>query len=85
MKMDSDVCNNQKQRLSSRYILVYSLTSVTRITDCRMPNVYFKCLFLQIFEVELKKKVQEITLTFDRPQSLSTSKGEKVTQYWTLT
>jgi len=40
---------------------------------------------LQIFEEELKKKVQEITLTFDRPQSLSMSKGEKVTQYWTLT
>lgn len=38
-----------------------------------------------IFEEELKKKVQEITLTFDRPQSLSMSKGEKVTHYWTLT
>jgi hypothetical protein len=40
---------------------------------------------LQIFEEELKKKAQEITLTFDRPESLSMSKGEKVTQYWALT
>lgn len=38
-----------------------------------------------IFEKELKKKVKEITLTFDRPQSLAFPKGEKVTQYWTLT
>jgi len=33
----------------------------------------------------MKKKVKEITLTFDRPQSLALPKGEKVTQYWTLT
>ncbi|XP_021922554.1 nucleolar complex protein 4 homolog A isoform X2 [Zootermopsis nevadensis] len=38
-----------------------------------------------IFEKEMKKKVKEITLTFDRPQSLTLSRGERVTQYWTLT
>ncbi|XP_069698029.1 nucleolar complex protein 4 homolog A isoform X1 [Periplaneta americana] len=38
-----------------------------------------------IFEKEMKKKVKEITLTFDKPQSLAFPKGEKVTQYWTLT
>ena len=37
-----------------------------------------------IFEREMKKKLKEIALTFDRPQSLSLPQHERVSQFWQL-
>ncbi|XP_046609311.1 nucleolar complex protein 4 homolog B isoform X1 [Neodiprion virginianus] len=38
-----------------------------------------------IFERELKSKVKEIMLTFERPTSMALPKGERLLQYWQLT
>ncbi|XP_011168513.1 nucleolar complex protein 4 homolog B [Solenopsis invicta] len=38
-----------------------------------------------LFENELKKKVKDIMLTFERPNSMALQKGEKLLQYWQLT
>ncbi|KYN05000.1 PREDICTED: nucleolar complex protein 4 homolog B [Cyphomyrmex costatus] len=38
-----------------------------------------------LFESELKNKVKEIMLTFERPNSMALPKGEKLLQYWQLT
>ncbi|KAJ1520775.1 hypothetical protein ONE63_003869 [Megalurothrips usitatus] len=37
-----------------------------------------------IFEREMKKKLKEIALTFDRPQTLSLPQHERVSQFWQL-
>lgn len=41
-------------------------------------------ILFQIFEREMKKKLKEIALTFDRPQSLSLPQHERVSQFWQL-
>ncbi|XP_020282505.1 nucleolar complex protein 4 homolog B isoform X1 [Pseudomyrmex gracilis] len=38
-----------------------------------------------IFDRELKSKVKDIMLTFERPTSMALLKGEKLLQYWQLT
>ncbi|KAL6449403.1 hypothetical protein ACFW04_000765 [Cataglyphis niger] len=38
-----------------------------------------------LFDRELKNKVREIMLTFERPNSMALSRGEKLLQYWQLT
>lgn len=38
-----------------------------------------------IFDRELKSKVKDIMLTFERPTSMTLLKGEKLLQYWQLT
>ncbi|XP_024891465.1 nucleolar complex protein 4 homolog B [Temnothorax curvispinosus] len=38
-----------------------------------------------LFESELKNKVKDIMLTFERPNSMALPKGEKLLQYWQLT
>ncbi|XP_015596740.1 nucleolar complex protein 4 homolog B isoform X2 [Cephus cinctus] len=38
-----------------------------------------------IFERELKNRVKEIMLTFERPTSMALPKGERLLQYWQLT
>ncbi|XP_012266462.1 nucleolar complex protein 4 homolog B [Athalia rosae] len=38
-----------------------------------------------IFEREMKNKVKEIMLTFERPTSMALPKGERLLQYWQLT
>jgi len=38
-----------------------------------------------LFESELKNKVKDIMLTFERPSSMALPKGEKLLQYWQLT
>ncbi|XP_033229282.1 nucleolar complex protein 4 homolog B [Belonocnema kinseyi] len=38
-----------------------------------------------IFERELKNKVKDIMLTFERPTSMALPKGERLLQYWQLT
>jgi len=38
-----------------------------------------------LFESELKNKVKDIMLTFERPSSMALPKGEKLLQYWQFT
>lgn len=38
-----------------------------------------------IFERELKSKVKDIMLTFERPTSMALPKGERLLHYWQLT
>lgn len=38
-----------------------------------------------IFDRELKSKVKDIMLTFERPSSMALPKGERIIQYWQLT
>lgn len=38
-----------------------------------------------IFDRELKNKVKDIMLTFERPNSMALPKGERLLQYWQLT
>ncbi|KAJ8679896.1 hypothetical protein QAD02_015683 [Eretmocerus hayati] len=38
-----------------------------------------------IFDRELKSKVKDIMLTFERPTSMALPKGERILQYWQLT
>ncbi|XP_011863185.1 PREDICTED: nucleolar complex protein 4 homolog B [Vollenhovia emeryi] len=38
-----------------------------------------------LFENELKNKVKDIMLTFERPSSMALPKGERLLQYWQLT
>jgi U3 small nucleolar RNA-associated protein 19 len=37
-----------------------------------------------IFDCELKNKVKDIMLTFERPNSMALPKGERLLQYWQL-
>ncbi|KAK0179863.1 hypothetical protein PV327_005574 [Microctonus hyperodae] len=39
----------------------------------------------QIFDREIKNKVKDIMLTFERPNSMALPKGERLLQYWQLT
>ena len=38
-----------------------------------------------IFDRELKNKVKDIMLTFERPSSMALPKGERILQYWQFT
>lgn len=38
-----------------------------------------------IFDREIRNKVKDIMLTFERPDSMALPKGERLLQYWQLT
>ncbi|XP_015179196.1 PREDICTED: nucleolar complex protein 4 homolog B [Polistes dominula] len=44
-----------------------------------------QCTGGHIFDKEIKNKVKDIMLTFERPDSMALPKGERLLQYWQLT
>jgi len=68
-----------------------SIASAARFIREPLPSVEYDMASAlertggHLFDRELKNKVREIMLTFERPNSMALSKGEKLLQYWQLT
>ncbi|KAG5326525.1 NOC4B protein, partial [Acromyrmex heyeri] len=68
-----------------------SIASAARFIREPLPSVEYDMASAlertggHLFESELKNKVKEIMLTFERPSSMALPKGEKLLQYWQLT
>ncbi|XP_072765070.1 nucleolar complex protein 4 homolog B isoform X2 [Anoplolepis gracilipes] len=67
-----------------------SIASAARFIREPLPSVEYDMASAlertggHLFDRELKNKVKEIMLTFERPNSMALSKGEKLLQYWQL-
>ncbi|XP_029679256.1 nucleolar complex protein 4 homolog B isoform X3 [Formica exsecta] len=68
-----------------------SIASAARFIREPLPSVEYDMASAlertggHLFDRELKNKVREIMLTFERPNSMALSRGEKLLQYWQLT
>lgn len=68
-----------------------SIASAARFIREPLPSVEYDMASAlertggHIFDRELKNKVKDIMLTFERPTSMSLPKGERLLQYWQFT
>lgn len=68
-----------------------SIAKEARFIQEPLPSVEYdmasalECTGGHIFDRELKKRVKEIMLTFERPNSMALAKGERMVHYWHLT
>lgn len=68
-----------------------SIASAARFIREPLPSVEYDMASAlertggHLFDRELKNKVRDIMLTFERPNSMALPKGEKLLQYWQLT
>lgn len=71
--------------------IVPSIASAARFIREPLPSVEYDMASAlertggHLFDSELKNKVKDIMLTFERPNSMSLPKGERLLQYWQLT
>lgn len=68
-----------------------SIASAARFIHEPLPSVEYDMASAlertggHLFDRELKSKVKDIMLTFERPNCMALPKGEKLLQYWQLT
>nr|CAD7402182.1 unnamed protein product [Timema poppensis] len=68
-----------------------SVATAARFINSPLPSVEWDMSNIlentadDIFDKEGKKKMKEMTLTFERPHSMNLPRGEKLSQYWKLT
>lgn len=68
-----------------------SIASAARFIHEPLPSVEYDMASAlertggHLFDRELKNKIKDIMLTFERPSSMMLPKGEKLLQYWQLT
>lgn len=68
-----------------------SIASAARFIREPLPSVEYDMASAlertggHLFDRELKNKIQDIMLTFERPNSMALPKGERLLQYWQLT
>ncbi|XP_043254297.1 nucleolar complex protein 4 homolog B isoform X3 [Colletes gigas] len=71
--------------------IVPSIASAARFIREPLPSVEYDMASAlertggHLFDRELKNKVKDIMLTFERPNSIALPKGERLLQYWQLT
>ncbi|CAD1469946.1 unnamed protein product [Heterotrigona itama] len=71
--------------------IVPSIASAARFIREPLPSVEYDMASAlehtggHLFDNELKNKVKDIMLTFERPNSMALPKGERLLQYWQLT
>ncbi|XP_017764885.1 PREDICTED: nucleolar complex protein 4 homolog B isoform X3 [Eufriesea mexicana] len=71
--------------------IVPSIASTARFIREPLPSVEYDMASAlertggHLFDSELKNKVKDIMLTFERPNSMALPKGERLLQYWQLT
>ncbi|KOX79371.1 Nucleolar complex protein 4 like protein B [Melipona quadrifasciata] len=74
-----------------QYHIVPSIASAARFIREPLPSVEYDIVSAlertgdHLFDNELKNKVKDIMLTFERPNSMALPKGERLLQYWQLT
>jgi len=67
-----------------------SIASAARFIRDPLPSIEYDIASAlehtggHIFDCELKNKVKDIMLTFERPNSMALPKGERLLQYWQL-
>ncbi|CAG2067784.1 unnamed protein product [Timema podura] len=68
-----------------------SVATAARFINSPLPSVEWDMSNIlentadDIFDKEGKKKMKEMTLTFERPHSMNLPRGEKLSQFWKLT
>lgn len=71
--------------------IVPSIATAARFIREPLPSVEYDMASAlertggHLFDRELRNKVKDIMLTFERPQSMALPKGERLLQYWQLT
>ncbi|XP_033341124.1 nucleolar complex protein 4 homolog B [Megalopta genalis] len=71
--------------------IIPSIASAARFIREPLPSVEYNMASTlertggYLFDRELKNKVKDIMLTFERPNSMALPKGERLLQYWQLT
>ncbi|XP_011506316.1 PREDICTED: nucleolar complex protein 4 homolog B [Ceratosolen solmsi marchali] len=74
-----------------QYHILPSIATAARFIREPLPSIEYDMASAlertggHIFDNELKNKVKDIMLTFERPSSMALPKGERILQYWQLT